>query len=96
MFHQNISQISEKITNLTQNFNGVVVVMMMGKFKFRGDLLIWIIAGQRPTVRTVGAGGDYSDIFSLPYHFSFLSPSLGKTARYRLNYSLKGPLNQNN
>ena len=28
------------------------------------------------------------------YHFSFLSPSLWETARYRLKYCLKGPLNQ--
>ena len=31
-------------------------------------------------------------LFSLVYHFSFLSPSLWETARYRLNYCLKGPL----
>ena len=31
--------------------------------------------------------------FSLVYHFSFLSPSLWETARYRLKYCLKGPLN---
>ena len=33
------------------------------------------------------------DIFSLNYHFSFLSPSLWETSRYRLKYCLKGPLN---
>ena len=33
------------------------------------------------------------DIISLVYHFSFLSPSLWETARYRLKYCLKGPLN---
>ena len=33
------------------------------------------------------------DIFSLIYFFSFLSPSLWETARYRLKYCLKGPLN---
>ena len=27
--------------------------------------------------RTVGAGGGYLEIYSLVYHFSFLSPSLG-------------------
>ena len=34
------------------------------------------------------------DIFSLVYHFffSFLSPSLWETARYGLEYCLKGPL----
>ena len=30
--------------------------------------------------------------FSLIYHSTFLSPSLWDTARYRLNYCLKGPL----
>ena len=30
--------------------------------------------------------------FSLIYHFSFLSPSLWETARYRLKYCFKGPL----
>ena len=40
----------------------------------------------------VGAGGGCLDIFSLIYHFSFLSPSLWETARYRLKYCLKGPL----
>ena len=33
--------------------------------------------------------------FSLIYHFSFLSPSLWETARYRLKYCLKGPLSPN-
>ena len=33
------------------------------------------------------------DIFSLIYLFSFLSPSLWETARYRLKYCLKGALN---
>ena len=41
----------------------------------------------------VGAGGGCLDIFTLVYHFSFLSPSLWETARYRLKYCLKGPLN---
>ena len=31
--------------------------------------------------------------FSLIYLFSYLSPSLWETARYRLKYCLKGPLN---
>ena len=34
-----------------------------------------------------------SSIFSLLYLFSPLSPSLWETARYRLKYFLKGPLN---
>ena len=39
-----------------------------------------------------GAGGGLFGHFSLVYHFSFLSPSLWETARYRLKYCLKGPL----
>ena len=35
--------------------------------------------------------GDFGYVFS---HFSFLSPSLRETARYRLKYCLKGPLSQ--
>ena len=40
----------------------------------------------------MGVGGCL-DIFSLIYLFSFLSPFLWETARYRLKYCLKGPLN---
>ena len=35
--------------------------------------------------------GLFGHFFSV-YHFSFLSPSLWETARYRLKYCLKGPL----
>ena len=55
-------------------------------------LLIWITVGQGPTALAVGTGGCCLDIFTLVYHFSFLSPSLCETARYRLKYCLKGPL----
>ena len=48
--------------------------------------------GQGLIALAVGAGGGCLDIFSLIYHFSFLSPSLWETARYRLKYCLKGPL----
>ena len=58
----------------------------------RGVLLIWSGVGQGPTALAVGAGGGCLDIFSLVYHFSFLSPCLWETARYRLKYCLKGPL----
>ena len=47
----------------------------------------------QPSALAIGAGGGCLDIFSLNYHFSFLSPSLWETARYRLKYCLKGPLN---
>ena len=48
-------------------------------FQCRGILLIWTIVGQGPIVFAVGAGGGCLDIFSLIYHFSFLSPSLWET-----------------
>ena len=41
----------------------------------------------------VGAGGGCLNIFTLLYLFSPFSPSFCKTARYRLKYCLKGPLN---
>ena len=52
----------------------------------------------RPTnldnsVERAYVGGGCLDIFSLVCRFSFLSPSLLETARYRLKYCLKGPLN---
>ena len=50
-------------------------------FQCQGVLLIWIIVGKGPTALAVGAGGGYLDIFSLVYHFSFLSPSLWETDR---------------
>ena len=62
-------------------------------FQYRGVLLIWIIVGQGPTALAVGAGGGGLDIFTLRYLFSPLSPSFWETARYRLKYCLKGPLN---
>ena len=37
--------------------------------------------------------GLFGHFFSLIYLFSLLSPSLWETARYRLKYCLKGPLN---
>ena len=52
-----------------------------------------MIVGQGPIALAIGAGGGCLDIFSLIYHFSFLSPSLWETVRYRLKYCLKGPLN---
>ena len=56
----------------------------------------WVnFRGQGPIVLAVGAGGGCLDIFSLIYHFSFLSPSLWETARYRLEYCLKGPFSPN-
>ena len=67
--------------------------MAQGKLPVPGRPTIWITVGQGPTALAVGAGGGCLDIFTLIYHFSPLSPSLWETARYRLQYCLKGPLN---
>ena len=67
--------------------------MVLGKLPVPGRPAIWITVGQRPTALAVGAGGFFLDIFSLIYPFFPLSPSLWETARYRLKYCLKGPLN---
>ena len=58
-----------------------------------GHPTIWIIVGQGPAALAVGAGGGCLDIFTLIYPFFPHSPSLWETARYRLKYCLKGPLN---
>ena len=69
--------------------------MVLGKLPVPGRPTVWIIVGQGPTALAGGAGGGCLDIFSLVYHFSFLTPSLWETARYRLKYCLKGPLSPN-
>ena len=70
--------------------------MVLGKLPVPGRLTFWMTVGQGPTALTVGAGGGGLDIFTLIYPFFLLSPSLWETARYRLKYCLKGPLNPNN
>ena len=67
--------------------------MELGKLPMPGRPTIWITVGQGPTALAVGAGGGCLDIFTLIYPFFPLSPSLWETARYRLKYCLKGPLN---
>ena len=65
--------------------------MVLGKLPVPGRPTILITVGQGPTALAVGAGGGGLDI--LFYPFFPLSPSLWETARYRLKYCLKGPLN---
>ena len=67
--------------------------MVLGKLPVPGRPTIWMIVGKGPIVLAVGAGGGCLDIFTLLYPFSPPSPSLWETARYRLKYCLKGPLN---
>ena len=76
----------------TNMWGGRVVRRCCVNFQCWGILLIWIIVGQGPGAFAVGASGDGLDIFSLVYHFSFLSPCLWEMAQYRLKYCLKGPL----
>ena len=61
-------------------------------FQCRGVLLIWIIIGQGPTALAVGAGWGCMDIFFSRLSF-LISFSVWETARYRLKYCLRGPLN---
>ena len=67
--------------------------MVLGKLLVPGRPTIWITEGQGPTALAVGAVGGCLDIFTLIYPYFPLSPSLWETARYRLKYCLKGPLN---
>ena len=65
--------------------------MVLGKLPVPGSPTILITVGQGPIALAVVAGAGGLDIFTLIYHFSFPSPSLWETARYRLKYCLKGP-----
>ena len=65
--------------------------MVLGKLPVPGRPTIWITLGQGPTA--LAAGGGCLKIFTLIYTFSPFSSSLWETARYRLKYCLKGPLN---
>ena len=75
----------------TRGWSGGAIVL--GKLPVSGRPTIWITVGQGPIALAEGAGGGCLDIFTLIYPFSSLSPSLWETARYRLKYCLKGPLN---
>ena len=68
---------------------------VLGNLPVPGRPAILITVGQGPTALAVGAGGGCLDSFTLIYPFSPLPPSLWETARYRLKYCLKGPLNPN-
>ena len=68
--------------------------MVLDKLPVPGRPTFWIIVGQGPIALAEGAGWGLFGHFTLFYHFSPLSSSLWETARYRLKYCLKGPLNQ--
>ena len=68
--------------------------MMLGKLSVPGRPTIWIRVGQGPTALAVGASGcRFGNFFSRLSFLSSFSRSLWETARYRLKYCLKGPLN---
>ena len=67
--------------------------MVLGKLPVPGRPTIWLTVGQGPAALAVGAGGGCLGVFALVCPFSPFSPSLWETARYRLKYCLKGPLN---
>ena len=65
---------------------------VLGKLPVLGCPTFWITVGQGPNALAVGAGGVVWT-FLLSSILSLLCPSLWETARYRLKYCLKGPLN---
>ena len=66
--------------------------MVLGKLPVPGRPTILITVGQEPIALAVGAGGVVWTVL-LSSILSLLSPSLWETARCRLKYCLKGPLN---
>ena len=74
---------------------GRVVRWCWVNFQCRGVLLIWVWVGQGSISLAVGAVGLFGHFFSCLSLLFFSSPSLCKTARYRLKYCLKGPLSPN-
>ena len=68
--------------------------MVLGKLPVPGRPTILSTVGQGPIALAVGAGGGGLEIL-LSSILSSLSPSLWETARYRLKYCPKGPLNPN-
>ena len=71
---------------------GLGGAMVLGKLPVPGRPANLDYSRARDSVLAEGVDGGCLDILSLIYHFSFLSPSLWETARYRLKYCLKGPL----
>ena len=63
--------------------------MILGKLPVPGRPTIGITVGQGPTALAVGADGGCLNIL-----LSFILSLFWETARYRLRYCLKGPLNQ--
>ena len=86
-----IFTLNYSFSTLSRGWSGGAKVL--GKLPVPGRPTILSTVGQGSTALAVGAGGGCLDIFTLICPFSSLSPSLWETARYRLKYCLKGPLN---
>ena len=67
-------------------------VMVVGKLSVHGHPTIWIIVRQGPTACSWCGWGLFGHFYSHLSLLSSFSPLL-ETARYRLKYCLKGPLN---
>ena len=67
--------------------------MVLGKLPVPGRPTRWMIVGLVPIALAVGAGWGFVWTLLLSLSLLSFSPSLWETARYRLNYCLKGPLN---
>ena len=67
--------------------------MVLRQLPVPGRPTIWITVGQGPTALVVGADGSCLDVFTLIYPFLSSFSLSWETARYRLKYCLKGPLN---
>ena len=66
--------------------------MVLGKLPASGRPTNLDYSRARAYCACIRCGWELFGHFSLVYHFSFLSPSLWDSARYRLKYCLKGPL----
>ena len=67
--------------------------MVLGKLPVPGTSYNFDYSRARAYCARSRCGWGCLDIFTLIYLFSPFSPSLWETARYRLKYCLKGPLN---
>ena len=67
--------------------------MVLGKLPVPGRPTILIKVGQGPIALAVGAGGGWFGHFYSHLSFLLFLPLFWETARYRLKYCLKGPLN---
>ena len=65
---------------------------MLGKLPVPGRPTNMDSSRARAYSACIGGGWGCLDMFTLVYHFPFLSPSLWVTARHRLKYCLRGPL----